>query len=228
MTSIVVNGDTDSIYIQQAGALYYYSINDVGPLIALTSFPITIQNTSVNTILYIFFKTNLTITTSNFYFICNSALLQFGSQDRNADGSRATITVSSVADYPGFIQNGTATTNGYGTISIYNIIINSSASTLATGGLIGSGWLGQSYYCKSATDNKIVNCASNGTIAANCGGIVGSNACTGGNATLEITGCSSTGTITSYAGGMVGRNCSANPSDSLTIQNWWKSGAIAT
>ena len=228
MTSIIVNGDTDSIYIQQVGALYYYSINDSGPLIAITSFPITIQNTSVITVLYIFFKTNLTITNSNFYFICNSALLQFGNQDRNPDGSRVNITVSGVANYPGFIQNGTATTNGYSTVSIYNIIINSSASTLATSGLIGSGWLGQSYYSKSAADNKIVNCASNGTIVANCGGIVGSNACTGGNATLQITGCSSTGTITSYAGGIVGRGCATSSNDQLTIEYCWTSGAIAT
>jgi hypothetical protein len=46
MTSIVANGDTDTVYIEQAGSLYYYSIN-TGALIALTSFPITIQNTAI-------------------------------------------------------------------------------------------------------------------------------------------------------------------------------------
>jgi len=223
MTSIVANGDTDTIYIEQAGALYYYSIN-TGASVQITSFPITIQNTAQYSSLPIIFKTNLTISSPTFYFICGSALLQFGSQDRNADGSRPTITVSGVADYPGFIQNGTASTNGYSTISIYNLIINSSASTLFT----GSGWLGQAYYGKVAAQNAIVNCSSNGNIPANCGGIVGSNACTGGNAILTITGCNSIGTITSYAGGIVGRGCAGSPSDSLTIQNCWTSGAIAT
>ena len=223
MTSIVANGDTDTVYIEQAGALYYYSIN-TGALIALTSFPITIQNTSAYSTLPIIFKTNLTISNANFYFICGSTFLRFGRTDRNDDGSRPIITVSGVTNYPGFIQNGTSITNGYRYVGIYNIVINSSASTLATSG----GWLCQSYYGKATTDNLINNCASDGTIPANSGGIVGSNACTGGAAALQILACGSTGSITSYAGGIVGRDCATSPSDSLTIQYCWSSGAITT
>ena len=107
MTSIVANGDTDTVYIEQAGALYYYSIN-TGALIALTSFPITIQNTSAYSTLPIIFKTSITISSPTFYFICSSTFLRFGRTDRNEDGSRAIITVSGVTNYPGFIQNGTS------------------------------------------------------------------------------------------------------------------------
>ena len=125
MTSIVANGGTDTIYIQQVGALYYYSIN-TGASVQITSFPITVQNSVDYSILPIIFKTNLTIynTTPNFYFICGSTFLRFGRTDRNDDGSRPTITISGVTNYPGFIQNGTSTTVGYRYVSIFNIVIN--------------------------------------------------------------------------------------------------------
>ena len=225
MTTITAYGGSDTIYIEQVGTSYFYSIN-TGARNLITSFPITVVNPNEYSFLPIIFKTNLTISNADFYFICGSFYLQFGSRDRNEDGSRATITISGVANYPGFIQNGTATAPAYSNIYIYNIVIKSISSALATSGVIGGGWLCQAYYGKGANTNRINNCASYGAIPANCGGIVGSNACTGGVAALTIVACGSTGSITSYAGGIVGRGCATSPSNNLTIEYCWSSGAI--
>jgi len=229
MTDIEAYGGSDTVYIEQVDTLpspsYYYSINTEAPSL-ISSFPITVKNGNEYEFLPIIFKTNLTISNADFYFICDSVYLQFGSKDRNEDGSRATITISGVANYPGFIQNGTVTEDGFNNIYIYNIVIKSISSALATTALTGGGWLCQAYYGKGANTNRINNCTSNGAIPANCGGIVGSNACAGGLAALTIVACSSTGSITSYAGGMVGRGCATSPSDNLTFEYCWSSGAI--
>jgi hypothetical protein len=224
-TAIIANGTTDTVYIQQVGSSYYYDINN-GALTPITTFPISVQNLSADTTLPIIFKTDLTIVNSNFYFICNSSYLQFGRTDRNSNGSRAIITVSGITNYPGFIQNGTNTAHGYGNTTIYNLIINSSSSTLNSYG----GWLCQAFYGTFAQNNTITNCSSNGTISSYSGGIVGAYACSGGgegnNATLTITGCSSTGTINNYSGGIIGAYCSNNYNDSISINLCWSSGTI--
>ena len=171
--------------------------------------------------LKVLFTTDIPIYSTNSYFICGSSYLQFGSQQLNSNGSRTTITISGVGNYPGFIQNGTSGSAGYSNISIYNLIINSSASSL----LGSSGWLCQTNYGRAAINNIIANCSSNGEVSSHGGGIAGAYTCAD-NATLTIQGCSSTGSIFLSAGGIVGETCAIGPGDILTIERCWSSGAI--
>jgi hypothetical protein len=220
---ITADGANQTIYFNYTEGSVYYNIN--GGTNMDVSFPITIinSNTSSST-LKVLFETNITISTSIFYFICGSAEIQFGSTSLNTDGSRPIFTVNEVANYPGLIQNGTSSSIGFENIHVFNIKVEiSNGSTLAEGG----GWIGHEYFGKSAMDCYIINCSSDGDISDNSGGIVGSYAGEGqeNESSLKIIGCSSSGIIGSNSGGIVG-NYAAQNTGNVRCETCWSTGQI--
>ena len=216
MSSIFADGTTQTINIFQSGGTIYYNIN--GGSGTAISFPFTINNTNTSQNLKVLFS-NISITSSLQYFVCGSTNIQFGSTSLNNDGTIPVITVSSVTNYPGLIQNGTVST-GYNYIYVYNLSVASSSSSLAQNG----GWIGQVEYANGATNNLIINCNSTGdsSINTNCGGIVGAYA-GDSNGSLTIIGCYSTGAIGLGGGGIVGYN-----SRNVTVSQCFSTGSIGS
>lgn len=152
------------------------------------------------------------------YFICESGSIQFGSRSLMPDGIRPIITINGVANYLGFIGNGSSISNAYNNIHIMNLEIRAAGgSTLAN----EAGWFGQYYFGKGTTtaSNILMNCHSTGSISEYGGGIIGRYA-----GPLKFTGCSSSGAIAQYGGGIVG---SHSPSSGvLHCESCWSTGAI--
>lgn len=166
-------------------------------------FPCAFYNNNIaNGVFKIEFTTDITLQDGTYqYFLFNSDYIQVGSTSLNNNGTKPTITINNIANYPGLITNGSLYNNGQNEIHIYNLHINpTGTTTLATDG----GWICQTYFSRAATSNYIINCSvSTSTISNNAGGIVGSNAgFDGGN--LKIIGCNTSGTISDNAGGIIG------------------------
>jgi hypothetical protein len=204
---IYADGQTDTVYISQVGSTMYYRIND-GELFEISSFPIGIINTNAEDpteyILPVRFTTDLTITNANQYFILNTDGIELGSKTVKSDGTKYTITIDGVADYPGFLAN---QNNSY--TYVYNVHVRAiNGSTLYSVAGTAAGWVGGWSYGTGGGVNYITACSSDGPIPENCGGIVGSDAGAGGQ--LGITGCTSSGTIGNNGGGIAGRKAGTN------------------
>ncbi len=207
MTTISVNGASAELWIREIAGTKSYSVDAGANWNALSgTVSVTITNTgaATNNFLRVLFKTDITISDGDFYFICNSNYIQFGSTSLNADGSRPTLTVSGVSSYAGLIANAS-----YSGIRVLNLQMTGTGLVSLTN---GAGWFGQYAFGASATGNMFVNCSAdeNLPISTLSGGIVGANAGSGASARLEIIGCTSAGDINGLAGGIVGQYAGTN------------------
>ena len=118
----------------------------------ISTWPVTIVNTGVgtSTTLVVSFASGVTLSSSTNYFICGTNNITF-------DGSYNVISLSNITGWPGFIQNGSSTTNGNNNIGVQNIFISSGSSTLAS----GADWTTQQYFGKNSTNNKVINTSAN-------------------------------------------------------------------
>jgi len=211
--TIVADGATDTVYLSQVSGNWFYRIN-TNAATSISSFPVFIQNINASpsaNVLKLLFSTDVTLSSTNEYFICGSDGIQFGNTSLNPDGSRPRISVP-FDYYDGLIQNGTNFTDGYNSIYIYNLILDGTGYYNQT----SAGWIGKQYFGKNATNNYIVNCTALGDIHG--GGIIGYYA---GN--VCIIGCSSEGYLSQpNAGGIVG----GYTNGTITIESCWTSGAI--
>ena len=163
------------------------------------------------------FVSDITLNSTNCFFICLSEKIQFGLTSLNNDGSRPTIFITA-SNYDGLIYNGDQNSNGFSNIRIYNLFV-SGVSTQ-----IGGGWICKKYFGNGAVNNYIVNCSSAGDI--NGGGIVGDYAAAN-SGQLYIIGSSSSGAIQQQgAGGIVGQYAGSS-NGSLYINSCWSSGIIS-
>jgi hypothetical protein len=212
-----------TIYIRQNGSNVQYS-NDQSTWNTIF-FPTSIQNTNTSLgMLKVVFTTSIVLTDINSYFLCYSSHIQIGSESLNADGTRPTITIDGVTNYPGLIQNGSSSSNGQNNIHIFNLVIgDSNGTTLVDSG----GWVGQEYFGKGATDNYILNCTSAGVIPNSGGGIVGSFAAIDSGSSLTVIGCSTTGSIATGSGGIVGARAGEG-GGTITCESCWSTGSIGT
>ncbi len=221
-TNIIPGDGGSTIYIQQDGTDLYYSFDQIN--LHLFSLPIYIQNTdTAGGYLKVVFTTDITFNQFNQYFICHSSHIQFGSTSLKNVGTRPVITIDNVSNYPGFIKNGDISSNGNSNICIMNLeIAPINSSTLAN----NSGWFGQTYFGKSASNNYIVNCSSSGDInGSGSGGIVGSYAAMGSGSSLTIIGCSSIGIISGGSGGIVG-TYAGYIGGNVAVESCWSTGLI--
>lgn len=181
------------------------------------SLPYTVTNTNTNlgTLTIIFDDITLTGGT-NRYFTCSSNYITFGSNTLRNDGSRPVITISNIINYPGLIKNNVP---GYSYITIQNIIVDGTTSTLAN----YAGWIAQSSFGTGATDIVIQNCSSMGNILNSGGGIAGYATVGTNSSPIQIIGCSSTGDIQQYGGGIVGGRCRNS-----TIERCYSTGSIGS
>ena len=203
-SSISEPGGT-TIYVRQnfGTGNYEYSTDNQASW-NIFNFPVYLTNTNTSLgYLNVEFVNDITINSGSAFFTCASTYIRFGSTTLPVGGARRKIYVIGVSGYPGLIQNGTSFSGGYGNVNIFNIITDSSGSTLAA----DAGWLAQNYFGREAgSSSYIINCSSNGSIdQSNTGGIVGAYAYYASPQALYIYGCSSTGQISgSSAGGIVG------------------------
>jgi hypothetical protein len=210
MSTILKDGGT--VYFRQNNSNIEYSVIPSTWNTAL--FTITITNTTTpvaGNILTVLFTTDLTLSTASHYFICGSPYITF-------DGQNNTCIIN-VANYPGLIQNGSGAVIGKNYITVQNIN-TVGTSTLATGG----GWIGCSYFGRSANNVFITNCTSSGAISGNAGGICGAYAGTSGSVT--VSNCTSSGAISVNAGGICGFYAGSNRG-SVTVSNCTSSGVIS-
>lgn len=224
------------VYIQSSGNDIQYSPDDA-TWTTITSWPATITNSdSPNTVLKVIFHditispntTNSTLSGRDVYFICGSQYIQFGDTSLRNNGTRPTITISGVTNYPGLIKNSTV---GGGTefsnISIYNLIVDGtvSGSTLVNFG----GWICQVSFAQSSNNIYIINCSSKGDIPESSGGIIGNGCATNSGSFINIIGCSSSGNLTAgYGGGIIGSSCGYASANTILINQCYSTGNINT
>lgn len=213
MTTIATAGG-NTINIIKSGASYFYNINGVSsnPL----SWPATVRNSNTSAgFVKVLFSSDMTFTSTDNYFICDSEKIQFGSESLNSDGSRRILTIG-VDAYSGLVQNGTSGANGFNNIYIYNLIVDGSGYTTQA----GTAWVGKNYFGKAGTGNFIINCTSLGSIASDGGGIIGNYSGTG-SGSISILGCSSKGDVAVGAGGIAGANC-----ENITCTQCFNEGSL--
>jgi hypothetical protein len=216
-TTIVADSLTEIVYISQEGSTISYRIGGNGSLNTIT-FPVYIVNTNPTTsTLQVFFTTDITLTTTDDYFVMNSDGIQFGNPYLKEDGSKYLITIDGVTDYNGLVYS-----VDRDNISIFNLHVSSNESTISTAG----GWIGQAYFGQGALSNYIINCSSDGVISADSGGIVGAQVGSQSGEVI-ISGCSSSGVITSGGGGIAGSYFGSSGGN-VTITNCSSSGYIAS
>jgi hypothetical protein len=216
MSNIIQNGGI--IYIRQdAGNIQYQSNSTSGAWTPVTSFPITFENSNpvAGNILTISLFSNITIGILAGYFITGSSYITY-------DGTGKTVTIDSISNYTGLIQNGSNSSNGYSNVTVQNINTKiSGSSTLISAG----GWICQSYFGRGVNNVLIYNCSNNCPINTTyssgiCGGFAGQF----GN--ISIINCLNTGSISSdYNGGICGYHAGQN--GNVSIKNCFNTGIIS-
>jgi hypothetical protein len=218
MNNIIAPGGS-IISIKQFAGQFEYDIDNTGWY--FFSFPCMISKTSsTDGMVKVYFTTNMTMPSSDHYFVCGTDDIQFGSSSLKEDGSRQTINVN-INDYDGLIQNGGVSELGKNNIWVFNLNINAPGYYTQ----IGAGWIGKKCFGKGKTGNYIINCSSNGIISQSAGGIVGQLSGSEAGASLTIIGCSSTGDIDAQGGGIIGNQAGKN-GGSVSCQSCFSTGII--
>jgi hypothetical protein len=231
-----------------------YSTNNGINWTSIEKWPFVIGNSS-NDILTVRFTSDISLSLSNlplfnqldkmtnYFFPINtnttSSFFVINGNKITIDGNYKDVLIdnnfSSFTPFHGFIQNGTATSNGYNDITVQNLNIRNyrSNSTLRE----GEGLLCKSYFGKSSINNLINNCniyeynisSDRGRITKNSGGISGQY--TGINSTnFIISNCIvecdiATGINGENSGGIIGPN--SGSLSNMVINNCVYTGDIA-
>jgi hypothetical protein len=218
MTSISPNAPI--VYLRNPNpGNYNYSIDNVTwyPVVL----PLTISNPNAPSLMKVVFTTDFTMTSTSHYFVCGSESIQFGDETLNPGGVRPVITIESVTDYPGLIQNGSDFTSpGYSYFYVMNLMVSSSGSTLVEGG----GWVCQRFFSVASANNYVLNCSSDGDISHFSGGIIGRDSAYNFGEMI-VVGCSSTGSIGNGSGGIIGTGC-ADTNGFINVYECFSTGTI--
>ncbi len=201
----------------------------------VTSWPLTLTTSATPTLatpLVVTLTTDLTINSTNGgtngFFIIDK---NYTTIEGNYSGINHKVTIDTITNYPGLIQNGTSASGiaGYGknnvTIQNLGVEVNTTGtvSTLADSG----GWIGQQYFGKTASNNVANNCYSTGEISGSgSGGIFGGSAGTNsGNA--SATNCYSTGEISGQNSGGIFGDGTGSSSGNASAINCYSTGGIS-
>ena len=221
-SSVILYNPSGIAYIKQTDSVSPVEYSSDNQNWTNISWPLYIQNSSYDTAkLVVKIQSNLNLTALNNY-------LALSGHNITIEGNSYNITVTNVANYAGFIQNGTSGLNGYNNITVQNINIGSSGSTTPVS---GGGWICRQYFGKLTSSNTIQNCTSSGAINNNGGGIIGQWAANNATSFLVLN-CSASGdiydsTFGNAAGGIIGTSAGAGTVTSFTVQNCSYSGGIS-
>jgi hypothetical protein len=226
-----------NIYIKELpiGSWQYKLDNNVS-YSNITNYPVVLINsdTSSNDNCNVFFETNISVSTTNHFFI-------FGSEKITIDGNNKILNIKienlNQRVINGLFQNGTSTTSGFSNIEIKNLTlynesnnklfdfhgyflqrhfgknaINIKLNNLNNYGMISSpnssgiGHIGETSSC------EIINCTNYGQVGVTgtfgCGGILSGYSAKNNQGKILIENCKNFGDIYSNdSGGIVGRNC---------------------
>jgi len=144
------------------------------------------------------------------------------------DGLNHSVTFNDITNYVGFINNGTFNIAGFSHLTVQNITINATNSTLINASGNRPTWLcANSGFGTSAINILIQNCYNTALISKDfIGGICGSGAGYN-NGSVTITNCYNTGSISGNAsGGICGSETGWN-NGSVTITNCYNTGSIS-
>ena len=213
------SGDVE-LRMDASGVIEYYNTTTTTwTPITSGDWPVQFINSNLSSTLNIVATQNLTITGSyggtSGYFIAGSTNITF-------DGSGNTITMNTITDYPGFIDNYNLSNTAYANIIVQNFTTAiSGVSTLIT----RAGWLCQQQFGWSVSGNQIIGCTNTGAINADeSGGIVGASA--GGlGGSISFTNCRNSGEIGAFSGGVAGA-IAGQTGGSATFTNCANSGVI--
>ncbi len=235
-----ITSNTLFIYLRQTSStsLIEYSFNNSSwSSISTNDWEVTLTTSVTPTLanpLVVTLTTDLTISsttvggdgTSGYFIIGND----YTTIEGNYSGINHKVTIDTVTNYPGLIQNGTGSGgsvfNGKNNVTLQNLGVEvnttGTASTLANNG----GWIGQSYFGRNASNNVANNCYSTGVISGeSSGGIFGVGAGYLGN--VSANNCYSTGGISGlYSGGIFGSNAGSD-SGNASATNCYSTGAIS-
>lgn len=197
-----------TIYLRQNGNAFEYSLD--GSAWSVSMMP-QVTNIGPGT-LTVRLVGDFTLRSNSSSLVAGSDNIVF--QGETGPAGPTVVTVDDVSNYNGFVQNGTAVSQGYDNVAVRDVFVNAAGSTLAP----GAGWIGQAYFGNGASGNEISSCGSNGPISDFGGGIVGEHA-----EGVAVSGCFSTGAIANGAGGIVGMSA-----DDVTVTDSYATGAIGT
>jgi hypothetical protein len=222
-----INATTQIVIQSQdilSGTLTYSKDSLTSQTISVNNWPVTIENENTDTtIISVIFNTDIKIDSSflgsgsSAYFICNSPYITF-------DGGNYSVTITTITNYPGLIQNGQDRTHSYSNITVRNITVDSTTSTLVSSDY-GGGWICQKYFGNYIAGCIVENCSSNGPISNYGGGILGSRSF------ADVSGCYSTGEIGQLSGGIFGSNLlipgsNLDGTNTCTVTNCYSTGKI--
>jgi len=226
-TTLSQNGGTYYFRQVTSTSLIEYSSDNINwTQISNANWPLQITNSSPssNNILTVLFNTDITLSSSigtNGYFI-------IGSQYITINGNNKIVTINGITEYPGLIQNGTGSNNGYTNIIIQDLGVTSNNSRLRSN---EGGWIGQSFFAYGINSGiiSVTNCYSTGSILDEQGGIFGINtgqSSSGG--TIIVSNCYSTGIIRGGGGGIFGSSAGFISLVTITVTNCYSTGSIQT
>jgi hypothetical protein len=148
LTQIYFNKDI----LTWQGQLIGNTISSNTTITSLASYnwPVTIAAGS-----YVTIGASLTLTASSQYFIV-------GGSGVTIDGSQNTLTFSNITGYPGLVQNGQYNVSGYSNLTIQNMNLSNSGSSLVYTNINGlntstCGWIGQNYFCKDVSSSYVAS-----------------------------------------------------------------------
>ncbi len=160
---------------QDAGSYVQYSIDNSATWTTAV-WPVTLNNTDIPNTLTITFTTDLSLNSTDQYFIIDSSNIVI-------DGLDNVVNIDlSGNGYPGLVRNGTysyssgnitANNDAYSDITIQNITLNSNSSSLLAieiqtnsqpdDSKYCNGWICQAYFGLGGSNNNVDNCSSNGS-----------------------------------------------------------------
>jgi hypothetical protein len=120
--------------------------------------PITISGDSWGNQTVVTFNSQINIVDASYYFV-------IGQGNVSIDGQNNNLTISNVTSYPGLVRNGTAFADAFSNVTVQNIVIDASTSTLMNDP--SNGWIAQRYFKKNATNAYVNNCSQTTTTTKN-------------------------------------------------------------
>lgn len=219
--------------ISQSGTLYFrqtsitskieYSNDNTNWISIGNNWPIQINNSDVqNSTLIVSLITDITISSTSVGTGSNGYII-IGTDNIKINGNNYNLTINNITNYPGLIQNGNDGNNGKSYITVENIKMLCSTSSLS----IYNGWFGGRFYSKGAIENYLSNLTSDGNMSlANTGGILGLQSGID-SGYITLSNCNTFGEMIGRgSGGIISKQAGEN-NGTVIVKNCYTVGKIS-